>query len=62
MATGANLMGGTGMFYGTAATSSMSPLMTPWNQIGATPGYGASSMSPGKFGLFQIYNLQVKLF
>ncbi|XP_051155839.1 DNA-directed RNA polymerase II subunit RPB1 [Leptopilina boulardi] len=46
MATGANLMGGTGMFYGTAATSSMSPRMTPWNQIGATPAYGASSMSP----------------
>jgi len=26
--------------------SSMSPQMTPW--MGATPGYGASSMSPGK--------------
>ncbi|XP_033231240.1 DNA-directed RNA polymerase II subunit RPB1 [Belonocnema kinseyi] len=46
MAVGASMMGGTGMFCGTAATSSMSPRMTPWNQIGATPAYGASSMSP----------------
>lgn len=46
------MMGGTGMFCGTAATSSMSPRMTPWNQIGATPAYGASSMSPGKIFFF----------
>lgn len=48
MAVGAGMMGGAGMFFGSAATPSMSPQMTPWNQMGATPGYGASSMSPGE--------------
>ncbi|XP_057339128.1 DNA-directed RNA polymerase II subunit RPB1 [Microplitis mediator] len=43
---GASVMGGAGMFFGSAATPSMSPQMTPWNQMGATPGYGASAMSP----------------
>ncbi|XP_012276630.1 DNA-directed RNA polymerase II subunit RPB1 [Orussus abietinus] len=46
MAVGGGVMGGAGMFFGSAATPSMSPQMTPWNQMGATPGYGASSMSP----------------
>lgn len=46
MAVGAGVMGTAGMFFGSVATPSMSPQMTPW--IGATPGYGASSMSPGK--------------
>ncbi|XP_043274363.1 DNA-directed RNA polymerase II subunit RPB1 [Venturia canescens] len=46
MAVGAGVMGGAGMFFGSAATPSMSPQMTPWNQMGSTPGYGASSMSP----------------
>ncbi|XP_005100330.1 DNA-directed RNA polymerase II subunit RPB1 [Aplysia californica] len=38
---------GTGMFFGSGGspTSSMSPLMTPWGQVG-TPGY-ASAWSPG---------------
>ncbi|KAK6963030.1 DNA-directed RNA polymerase II subunit RPB1 [Biomphalaria glabrata] len=38
---------GTGMFFGAAGspTSSMSPQMTPWGQVG-TPGY-ASAWSPG---------------
>ncbi|KAG8036703.1 hypothetical protein G9C98_004025 [Cotesia typhae] len=43
---GASIMSGAGMFFGSAATPSMSPQMTPWNQMGATPGYGASAMSP----------------
>ena len=51
MAVGANIMGGSGMFFGNAVTPSMSPRMTPWLG-GATPGY-PSSMSPGKF-LFSI--------
>lgn len=46
MAVGAGVMGTAGMFFGSVATPSMSPQMTPW--MGATPGYGASSMSPGK--------------
>lgn len=48
MAVGAG-MGTAGMFFGsvTGISNSMSPQMTPW--MGATPGYGASSMSPGKF-------------
>lgn len=45
MAVGAGVMGTAGMFFGSVATPSMSPQMTPW--MGATPGYGASSMSPG---------------
>nr|XP_033334567.1 DNA-directed RNA polymerase II subunit RPB1-like [Megalopta genalis] len=44
MAVGAGVMGTAGMFFGSVATPSMSPQMTPW--MGATPGYGASSMSP----------------
>lgn len=44
MSMGAGMMGG-GMFFGSAATPSMSPHMTPWNQ-GATPAY-VSSWSPG---------------
>jgi DNA-directed RNA polymerase II subunit RPB1 len=44
MNIGAGMMGG-GMFFGSAATPSMSPHMTPWNQ-GATPAY-VSSWSPG---------------
>ncbi|XP_066583647.1 DNA-directed RNA polymerase II subunit RPB1 [Prorops nasuta] len=44
MAVGASVMGAAGMFFGSVATPSMSPQMTPW--MGATPGYGASSMSP----------------
>lgn len=44
MNVGAGVMGG-GMFFGSAATPSMSPHMTPWNQ-GATPAY-VSSWSPG---------------
>lgn len=47
MAVGAGVMGTAGMFFGSVATPSMSPQMTPW--MGATPGYGASSMSPGTF-------------
>lgn len=48
MAVGAGMMGTAGMFFGSVTgMSSMSPQMTPW--MGATPGYGASSMSPGKF-------------
>ncbi|CAL1687412.1 unnamed protein product [Lasius platythorax] len=45
MAVGAG-MGTAGMFFGsvTGISNSMSPQMTPW--MGATPGYGASSMSP----------------
>ncbi|XP_003425653.2 DNA-directed RNA polymerase II subunit RPB1 [Nasonia vitripennis] len=46
MAVGANIMGGTGMFFGNAVTPSMSPQMTPWLGVGATPGYGAAGMSP----------------
>lgn len=47
MAVGAGMMGTAGMFFGSVTgMSSMSPQMTPW--MGATPGYGASSMSPGK--------------
>lgn len=47
MAVGAGMMGTAGMFFGSVTSmSSMSPQMTPW--MGATPGYGASSMSPGK--------------
>lgn len=45
MAIGGGMMGPAGMFFGSVATPSMSPQMTPW--MGATPGYGASSMSPG---------------
>ena len=44
MAVGANIMGGTGMFFGNATTPSMSPQMTPW--LGSTPAYGAAGMSP----------------
>ncbi|XP_078050939.1 RNA polymerase II subunit RpII215 [Augochlora pura] len=44
MAVGVGVMGTAGMFFGSVATPSMSPQMTPW--MGATPGYGASSMSP----------------
>ncbi|KAI4497535.1 hypothetical protein M0802_007305 [Mischocyttarus mexicanus] len=44
MAVGVGVMGSAGMFFGSVATPSMSPQMTPW--MGATPGYGASSMSP----------------
>jgi hypothetical protein len=44
MSMGAGMMGG-GMFFGSAATPSLSPHMTPWNQ-GATPAY-VSSWSPG---------------
>lgn len=47
MAVGAGVMGTAGMFFGSVATPSMSPQMTPW--MGATPGYGASSMSPGMY-------------
>jgi len=49
VAVGAGMIGTAGMFFGsvTGGVSSMSPQMTPW--MGATPGYGASSMSPGKF-------------
>lgn len=47
MAVGAGMIGTAGMFFGSmTGISSMSPQMTPW--MGATPGYGASSMSPGK--------------
>ena len=45
MSVGAGMMGGGGMFFGSAATPSMSPNMTPWAQ-GATPAYH-SSWSPG---------------
>lgn len=38
------MMGGAGMFFGSAATPSMSPQMTPWTQ-GATPSYPGSSSS-----------------
>ncbi|XP_063701054.1 DNA-directed RNA polymerase II subunit RPB1 [Culicoides brevitarsis] len=48
-----SIMGGTGMFFGSAATPSMSPEMTPWGPAN-TPGYGewspagtASGMTPG---------------
>ncbi|EFN79616.1 DNA-directed RNA polymerase II subunit RPB1 [Harpegnathos saltator] len=45
IAVGAGVMGSAGMFFGSVpGMSSMSPQMTPW--MGATPGYGASSMSP----------------
>ncbi|XP_014483548.1 PREDICTED: DNA-directed RNA polymerase II subunit RPB1 [Dinoponera quadriceps] len=45
IAVGAGVMGSAGMFFGSVpGISSMSPQMTPW--MGATPGYGASSMSP----------------
>ncbi|XP_018310848.1 DNA-directed RNA polymerase II subunit RPB1 [Mycetomoellerius zeteki] len=45
MAVGAGMMGTAGMFFGSVTgMSSMSPQMTPW--MGATPGYGASNMSP----------------
>ncbi|XP_064456621.1 DNA-directed RNA polymerase II subunit RPB1-like [Ornithodoros turicata] len=51
-------LGGTGLFFGSAATpiAGMSPQMTPWNQ-GATPAYGSvwspgvgSGMTPGAAG------------
>uniref|UniRef100_A0A1B6E299 DNA-directed RNA polymerase subunit n=1 Tax=Clastoptera arizonana TaxID=38151 RepID=A0A1B6E299_9HEMI len=44
---GMGMMGGGGMFFGSAATPSMSPQMTPWIQ-GATPSYpgGSSAWSP----------------
>ncbi|PSN34781.1 DNA-directed RNA polymerase II subunit RPB1 [Blattella germanica] len=59
MSVGAGMMGGGGMFFGSAATPSMSPHMTPWAQVlgsGATPGgpsfspsgaSDASGLSPG---------------
>jgi hypothetical protein len=51
VAVGAGVIGTAGMFFGSVTgMSSMSPQMTPW--MGATPGYGASSMSPGKFLLY----------
>ncbi|XP_046987630.1 DNA-directed RNA polymerase II subunit RPB1 [Schistocerca americana] len=53
MSVGAGMMGGAGMFFGSAATPSMSPQMTPWNQ-GTTPAYNSawspvlgSGMTPG---------------
>ncbi|CAH0392429.1 unnamed protein product [Bemisia tabaci] len=53
MNIGAGMMSGAGMFFGSMATPSMSPQMTPWN-VGATPGYGSvwspavgSGMTPG---------------
>ncbi|KAK0182048.1 hypothetical protein PV327_000219 [Microctonus hyperodae] len=46
MAVGGGMMGCATMLFGSGATPSMSPQMTPWNQ-NATPGYGTSSMSPG---------------
>lgn len=54
MAVGAG-MGTAGMFFGsvTGMSNSMSPQMTPW--MGATPGYGASSMSPGKYNFHIIF-------
>lgn len=54
MAVGAG-MGTAGMFFGsvTGISNSMSPQMTPW--MGATPGYGASSMSPGKYNFHIIF-------
>lgn len=60
IAVGAGVMGSAGMFFGSVpGISSMSPQMTPW--MGATPGYGASSMSPGKFYIliFISFNLHV---
>lgn len=54
MAVGAGVMGTAGMFFGSVATPSMSPQMTPW--MGATPGYGASSMSPGMFSYSYLIN------
>lgn len=55
MAVGAGVMGTAGMFFGSVATPSMSPQMTPW--MGATPGYGASSMSPGMHIFFNFISL-----
>ena len=44
---GAVGIGGTGMFFGSAATPSTSPSHTPWNN-GATPNFGSqSAWSPG---------------
>lgn len=50
MNMGMGMMGGAGMFFGSAATPSMSPQMTPWTQ-GATPAYpgSTSSWSPSKY-------------
>lgn len=45
MSVGAGMMGGGGMFFGSAATPSMSPQMTPWTQ-GSTPTYN-QIWSPG---------------
>ncbi|CAG2054450.1 unnamed protein product, partial [Timema podura] len=47
MSVGAGMVGGAGMFFGSAATPSMSPQLTPWNQS-STPAYGSGSFwSPG---------------
>nr|CAD7194309.1 unnamed protein product [Timema douglasi] len=50
MSVGAGMVGGAGMFFGSAATPSMSPQLTPWNQS-STPAYGSGSFwSPGGNG------------
>lgn len=60
MAVGAGMMGTAGMFFGSVTgMSSMSPQMTPW--MGATPGYGASSMSPGKCRIIKFQNKVIKI-
>ncbi len=48
MNVGVNVMGGAGMFFGSAASpsASMTPGMTPWAE-GATPAYAGSVWSPG---------------
>lgn len=49
MAVGAGVMGTAGMLFGSIATPSMSPQMTPW--IEATPSYGVG-MSPSEYLVF----------
>ncbi|RZF37892.1 hypothetical protein LSTR_LSTR009992 [Laodelphax striatellus] len=44
---GAGMMDGTGMYFGSAATPSMSPSRTPWQHAG-TPAYGVNAWSPGE--------------
>ncbi|XP_054269431.1 DNA-directed RNA polymerase II subunit RPB1-like [Macrosteles quadrilineatus] len=49
MNMGMGMMGGAGMFFGSAATPSMSPQMTPWVQ-GSTPAYPGSGSAWSPIG------------
>ncbi|XP_039291023.1 DNA-directed RNA polymerase II subunit RPB1 [Nilaparvata lugens] len=44
---GVGMMDGSGMYFGSAATPSMSPSRTPWQHAG-TPAYGVTAWSPGE--------------